>query len=102
MEVDETPEQAALRELREETGLNGKISLLLGITATKSTMYNAILMAGYLVTNFNGDLVPGDDAVEARFFNLSDLPEIAFDSHKQFIRISTAIKPSHDSLLTHL
>ncbi len=102
MEINETPEQAAIRELKEETGLNGKISLLLGVTSTKSTLYNAILMAGYLVKTFNGNLAPGDDAVKAVFFDLSNLPEIAFDSHKQFIRISSTLKPHDAHFLVHL
>jgi len=87
MEMGETPEQAALRELKEETNFSGKIEMLLGISANHSPTYNTILMAGYLVRDFSGDPKAGDDASDIRCFGPDDLPEIAFQSHKQFIRI---------------
>lgn len=85
LEVGETPEEGALRELLEETGLKGEIDRLLGVVTTPSTLYRAVLMVGFLVKDSQGELLPGDDAEETRYFNLKDLPEIAFDSHKTFI-----------------
>lgn len=90
MELNETPEQAALRELKEETGLAGQIELLLGLYSTPSVLYQTILMAGYLVKSYNGSLIAGDDAMDVAWFNFDDLPEIAFESHKAFIRIYSA------------
>lgn len=87
MELGETAEQGALRELKEETGLTGQINLLLGVSSNSSSSYHTVLMMGYLVNNYSGTLVAGDDASEAEYFHLDDLPEIAFDSHNSFIRI---------------
>jgi len=87
MELDETPEQCALRELREETGLSGKIKLLLGVRANPSPMYHTVHMTGYLVNEFSGTPVAGDDADEVKWFSIHALPEIAFDSHRHFISI---------------
>ena len=87
IELGETLEQAALRELEEETGLNGKIEMLLGATANPSAQYDTVLMVGYLVKNFSGDLKAGDDASDVAYFQLSELPEVAFESHREFIRI---------------
>lgn len=87
MELGETPEQAALRELKEETNFSGKIELLLGISANPNPTYRTVLMVGYLVRAFSGDPIAGDDASDIRCFGPDDLPEIAFESHKQFIRI---------------
>ncbi len=87
IELGEMPDKAALRELNEETGLTGKIDTLIGITSTHSDMYNTILMVCYLVNNYNGKLIAGDDALDAIFFDVDKLPEIAFDSHEKFIRI---------------
>jgi 8-oxo-dGTP diphosphatase len=87
MELGETPERGALRELEEETGLKGKINILLGVTSSESPRYNTVLMIGFLVTDYCADLIPGDDASDARFFHPYELPDIAFESHKNFIRI---------------
>jgi len=86
IELGETPDQAALRELKEETGLSGKIDRLLGVTSDTSERYGTILMVGYLVREFSGALKPGDDAAAAAYFMPDDLPEIAFSSHRRFIR----------------
>jgi 8-oxo-dGTP diphosphatase len=90
MELGETPEQAALRELKEETGLVGRIEMLLGVYANPSVMYHTVLMVGYLVKSYGGTLIAGDDAADAAFFHYDRLPEIAFESHINFIRIYNA------------
>ena len=90
IEVDETPEAAALRELKEETGLCGRIHSLIGITTSPGSLYSAILMVGFLVTHFSGAAVAGDDASAVAFFDRHRLPQIAFESHQAFIRIYTS------------
>lgn len=86
MELDETPEEAALRELEEETGIVGKIEMLVGITANPSPMYGTVLISGFLVREFSGDPVAGDDASEVAYFNKDDMPVVAFQSHRMFLR----------------
>lgn len=87
MELDETPEAAALREFTEETGLTGRIDMLLGVAANPSDTYNTVLMTGFLVKSFAGRLEAGDDAEDIRWYEPDNLPEIAFDSHRRFVRI---------------
>jgi ADP-ribose pyrophosphatase YjhB (NUDIX family) len=86
IEIDETPPEGALRELKEETGLTGNDPLLLGVSVTPGTIYKSILMVGYLVTDFQGSPQAGDDASEVGIFDLSELPQVAFSSHAEFIR----------------
>ena len=87
MELGETPEEAALRELKEETNLTGHIRMLLGVTSNHSDKYNTVLMVGYLVESYIGTPKAGDDASDIDCFDFDDLPEVAFDSHIKFIRI---------------
>lgn len=85
MELGETPQETALRELREETGLSGRIDRILDADSNPSRIYHTVALVCYLVTAFHGDLAPGDDADDARFFPPDALPELAFNSHRRFI-----------------
>lgn len=85
VEIDENPEEAGKRELKEETGITGRPGRQIGVNQHISSKYGAILMVGieYLTENFN--LKVGDDAEDARFFTHEDLPEIPFESHRVLI-----------------
>jgi ADP-ribose pyrophosphatase YjhB (NUDIX family) len=87
IELGESPDHAALRELEEETGLEGKIERLLGVTHTPSEAYQTILMVGYLVRSFSGTPEAGDDASDIAFFTGDNLPDVAFRSHIKFLRM---------------
>lgn len=85
IEIDESIEEAVLRELKEETGIEGEIGKLVDFFSQRSPLYSALLIFGYRVTMLGGALQAGDDAEEARFFDLDDLPPIAFLSHQRLI-----------------
>lgn len=84
IEIDETPEKACLRELKEETGLGGRIENLIGVFSQESSLYKFVIIIGYRVTAV-GVLRPGSDSLEARFFAPAALPEIAFSSHRKIV-----------------
>lgn len=84
-ETDETPEQCALRELREEAGIAGRVTELIGMEMSPHPLYRAVLVAGFLVAAGDGELRAGDDALAAAYFPLPQLPEIAFASHERII-----------------
>lgn len=86
MELGEEPEEAALRELKEETGLSGRIDHLVGVAASSNAIYGTVALICYAVTAYEGTMMPGDDAAEVAFFSVDRLPEIAFESHRRFIR----------------
>ncbi|MBW1838554.1 MAG: NUDIX hydrolase [Deltaproteobacteria bacterium] len=85
IEVDESIEEAAVRELEEETGIKGEIEGLVDFFSQRSQDYRAILIFGYRVKILGGELKAGDDAQEAGFYDLDKLPPIAFLSHKRLI-----------------
>ncbi|WP_232362702.1 NUDIX hydrolase [Desulfosudis oleivorans] len=85
VELSEAPDQAALRELAEETGISGTIDTLLGVETNNSATYGTVLIVGYLVIDYAGVPCAGDDAEEAAFFPPGVMPPIAFNSHAAFI-----------------
>jgi len=86
VETGESPEQAARRELLEETGLVVSRPELVDIIYQESDFYNtSLLIIGYNFLRYEGNLEARDDAREAEFFHLSELPELAFESHRELI-----------------
>ncbi len=78
VEAGETPEEACLRELKEETGMEGMIKRLLGVYLERTRVYGEVLVIVYLVEITGGELQPGDDADDTRFFNKDEQPELHF------------------------
>ena len=85
VELDEAPEQGVLRELHEETGLEGTVDRLIGVVPEESPLYGPLIIIGYQVSFHGGRLKAGDDAAEVSYFPLRDLPRLAFDSHQAII-----------------
>jgi 8-oxo-dGTP diphosphatase len=85
VEYGETTENAVIREIKEETGLHTTIKQLLGVySEPKRDPRGHTITIVYLLEIINGELKAGDDAGDAKFFNLNDLPELSFD-HKKII-----------------
>ncbi|MFC2091645.1 NUDIX hydrolase [Elusimicrobiota bacterium] len=85
IEIDETPQEAALRELREETGLKGQILKMKGVYINENQIYGSVLTIGYVMANNGGILKPGSDVSQVRFQQLRDLDQIAFESHRKML-----------------
>jgi ADP-ribose pyrophosphatase YjhB (NUDIX family) len=84
MEYGETPERCAVRELREETGIRGRLEGLFGVYAGHDDPRVRAVLILYRAERVGGRLRPGDDAIEARFFPLDGLPDaISFESHRR-------------------
>ncbi|MBW6515684.1 MAG: NUDIX hydrolase [Candidatus Cloacimonetes bacterium] len=90
IEIDQSPEQAALDELLEETGLEGRIKKFLGYYDGTSPFYEKVLSLGFLMKKTGGKLEAGDDAGEAKFVSLDKLPKLAFLAHEQFVKVAQA------------
>ncbi len=84
MEWKEHPTQTAVRELKEETGLDVKLRGLFEVySGDDDPRANAVLIL-YLAEIVGGEMAPGDDAQEVRFFPFTELPDdIAFVAHVQ-------------------
>ena len=80
VEYGEKVEDAAVREVFEETGLKTKIMDLVGIYSDPNRDPRGhIVSAVFLLKKLDGDLKGGDDAADAKFFDLDQLPELSFD-----------------------
>lgn len=82
-EAGESIEQAALRELEEETGIKGKIVKLLDVDSYKSRFYGDLLFLTFVVQQSGGKLCAGDDCTQAMFWPVNKLPPLAFRSNKR-------------------
>ena len=88
VEAGENPADAAAREIEEETGLSAGGPRLIDIIHQNSEFYRtSILIIGYHFETFQGRIGPGDDASEVRFFDLEELPPLAFASHRRLVEI---------------
>jgi thiamine-phosphate diphosphorylase len=85
LELDETPEQGCLRELKEETGLSGEILRWEGNEHGTNPFYKAIIVMGYRIKDYKGTLRAGDDCDEVRFFKPEEMPPVAFRSHRAIL-----------------
>jgi ADP-ribose pyrophosphatase YjhB (NUDIX family) len=86
VDYDEAPEVAAVREGREETGLDIEVTELLAVLSGREHPHGAdivIVYRGYIV---NGTLASGDDAADVAFFSLDALPPLAFRATREALK----------------
>ena len=83
MNMDETTEQCAIRELEEETGL--KLCEIHQIGAysrvDRDPRGRTVTVAYLAVIDAPREVIGQDDAAKAEWFLLSDLPHLAFDHY---------------------
>ena len=81
MNMDETTEQCAIRELEEETGLKVSTVRQLGAYSKvdRDPRGRTITVAYLAIIDKPAQVTGQDDAAKAEWFPLSALPELAFD-----------------------
>jgi 8-oxo-dGTP diphosphatase len=87
MEYDESPEGCAIREIKEELNVDIKLNGLFGVYSGKDDPRTHAILIMYWAKVIGGELKPGDDAEEIKFFAKNEVPpNIAFLAHRQIIK----------------
>ncbi len=86
VDMDETLEEAAIRELEEETGIKGVLLSQFNAYSTvdRDPRGRTISMVFSGIAKKNDIPVAGDDAKKAQWYDIKTLPDLAFD-HAEII-----------------
>lgn len=85
VDADEDPREAAAREVLEETGLRVRCGRVVDVYPGGGGASFFLAFEGELL---GGRLAAADDALDAAFFALDDLPELAFASTEDAVRLA--------------
>lgn len=94
VEYDEDVRTAARRELLEETGLAIHVGAVFEVLSNFHSPETHTVGIWFLGTIEGGTLAAGDDASDARFFDLGALPDLAFETDR---RVLAALRESLDA-----
>jgi ADP-ribose pyrophosphatase YjhB (NUDIX family) len=84
VEAGEEVAGCAVRETKEETNLDVRITRIFDVYSAFDDPRTAVVLVLYLAERVGGELKCGDDASDARFFDLDALPEdVAFRAHRK-------------------
>ncbi|HOO70591.1 MAG TPA: NUDIX hydrolase [Spirochaetota bacterium] len=98
-ESGENIQHAALRELKEEAGIDGTIIRLIDVDTVENYFYGSLAIVTYEVKPAGLNIAPGDDASDAGFFNLESLPPLAWKSNEKAIEIFIDLHRDHWSMV---
>ena len=82
IEDNETAEECAKREMKEETGLDIEIIKMTGLYSDPNRDPRKIIAVAFLVRRTGGTICAVDDAGEAQWFDLDRLPKLCADHSK--------------------
>ena len=86
LKMDETTEQCARRELKEETGFDVKVVEEFGcFSEVDRDPRERVLTVAYFALAHKEDVQGGDDAAAAKWFPIDEIPSLAFD-HDMILR----------------
>ena len=85
-EIDESIEEAAVRELEEETGLQARTIDLVDVDSCTNYFYGDLIFLTFEAVQIGGTLSPGSDTVAAKYYPIDRIPVLAFDSNVKAIK----------------
>lgn len=91
-EAGESVQDAALRELTEEAGIEGRIVSLVDVNSYKSRFYGDLIFITFEAEHISGHMQPGSDAAQAAYFPVGALPRLAFPANRQAVQRYISLK----------
>jgi NAD+ diphosphatase len=88
IEAGERPEDGCLRELYEETSLEGTIDRLIGVWHRESEVYGSLMVVAYRVIAAHERISINHEVFEAGFYTPGNLPLVRIPLHRQIIEAS--------------
>lgn len=85
LDYGEDVRAGAAREVREETGLDVEIGDVMWVASNFHDPAKLTVGIWFEASVTGGDLRAGDDAIEAGWFPLGELPDLAFDTDVQLL-----------------
>jgi 8-oxo-dGTP diphosphatase len=85
-ESDEKVEEAALRELKEEAGVDGELVQLIDVDTVDNYFYGSLAIVTYEARVTGGKVQAGDDAKAAGFFPINEIPQLAWTSNERALK----------------
>ena len=86
VDADEDPARAAARECEEETSLKVRVTRVLEVVAGREHERGADFVIVFAAEVESGILQAGDDADDAQWFEMSNLPALAFKATKKILK----------------
>ena len=86
IDAGEDPVEAIRRECQEETGFEVQVMDLLDVIAGQEHPRGAHILIVYRARLVSGEPCPADDVDEVAFFDLKNLPELAFSTTKRILQ----------------
>ncbi len=85
LETGEEPHEGCLRELMEETSLEGKVDSLIGVYHRDVELYGSLLVVAYRVRVDNDAITINHELLDAGFYTPDLIPEVRIPLHRQII-----------------
>ena len=88
MEIDETVEECAVREAREEVGIHVRLIELVGVYSRPAPAAPGIVSIAYRGRVISGRVSPGREALEARWVRPEEIPwdDLAYETTRWALR----------------
>lgn len=88
LEAGEHPEEGCLRELYEETALEGRVEGLIGVYQRESELYGSLVVVAYKVVAAHENISINHEVFEAGFYRPESMPPVRIPLHRQIIEES--------------